>query len=112
MNSSDSAKMLTALNALKELPNTPNAGKLRLDSISTVLLKKNFVTHFLYPVYKNVDDTETPTPTTCPTGSYCPLTGTSISIECPAGYYCPAGAKDPTSCPTGKTSVAGSVSCV
>ena len=38
------------------------------------MLKKNFVTHFLYPVYKNVDDTETTTSTTCPEGFYCPDT--------------------------------------
>lgn len=37
---------------------------------------------------------------TCPSGFYCPVTGTN-PIPCPVGFYCPPGTTTPIACPTG-----------
>jgi len=66
------------------------------------------------------------TPTPCPSGSYCPISGmisttpcpsgsycpiSSVSpISCQAGYYCTVNSSSPTPCPSGYYCLAGSSS--
>lgn len=80
--------------------------------MSYVLIKKNFITHSLYPTYTKIDKE---TSAQYKPGYYYPIPSSDFCIECPAGYYCTLGASEPTICPIGTycptPGMTGPVSC-